>query len=69
MAIWEVFDVNETKLGEMTQDELDTRMSDSNPLDGLNYFFYDVNIFTDLTEATGSEGARVVKVVEDAPEV
>jgi len=69
MATWEVFDVNETKVGEMTQDELDTRMSETGSLDGLNYFFYDVNIFTDLAAATGSEGARVVKVVEDAPEV
>jgi len=69
MATWEVFDVNETKVGEMTQDELDTRMSETGSLDCLNYLFYDVNIFTVLAAATCSEGARVVKVVEYAPEV
>lgn len=65
MANWEVFDVNETKVGEMTQEEVDAKLIDSSSLDGLNYFYYDNNIYTDLAASSGSENARVIKSVED----
>ena len=41
MPNWEVFDINQVKVGDMTQDEVDTRLFDSSSLDGLSYFFYD----------------------------
>jgi len=65
MANWEVFDINEVKVGEMTQEEVDVKLIDSESLDGLNYFYYDTNIYTDLTTMSGSENARVIKSVED----
>jgi len=68
MANWEVFDVNQTKVGDMTQDEVDARLFDSASLDGLHYFFYDENIYVGLSDIEGSENIRVVKQVEDGGE-
>jgi len=69
MPNWEVYDINQVKVGDMTQDEVDTKLFDSSSLDGLRYFFYDTNIYTGLADIEGSGSVRIVKVVEDAPEV
>jgi len=68
MANWDVYDLNKTKVGSMTREEVDdTLFTGSSSIDGVTYFFYDeyddgVDIYdTLISQSRSFVDTRVIK--------
>jgi len=68
MANWDVYDLNKTKVGSMTREEVDdTLFTGSSSIDGVAYFFYDeyddgVDIYdTLISQSRSFVDTRVIK--------
>lgn len=66
MANYDVFDITGTKVGEMTQDELDVRVDEPQTIsDGLRFYLWDTDIYNDMSASLDAENLRFAKPKED----